>query len=456
MRETIGMDEEDTGAVENGEALLDAVELGSVETAVTEEILWRRVTSALERVVDYFVLGSGAVYASEWGNYTDMKREVLVPAHLDVADAFGLPTYDDFKFLAQQDGMMLPTKEHDLWWFSPTKYFASEFALVFGRETSAGYLIMLGFGWDGRTGPNASQEAEIVQVVSKKLFPFIERSLSSIQLDYLMSETGHLMGRSAGMIASGYDALMRVVRSNLDNSEDAEELRLALWALEDGLTRLELIRQRFYTFRERRLGSVGGLGDDAGGQSARGVPEGVYGRYDVLHRETVDIIRVLADLTPFFRRSAQYCHLGEVRLSLHADSAVTEGRERDLRLVFVNLFDNAVKYAYTDTHITIASTQEEGHCVVTFTNLGIGVAPDETEWVFRRFTRSRFRDPFRLIEGLGIGLYLCRTVVEDEFNGTITLSSRPAGRPRRRRFEGDNWLTTVAVRLPIKHGKEMR
>jgi signal transduction histidine kinase len=265
-----------------------------------------------------------------------------------------------------------------------------------------------------------------------------------LELDYLMSETGHLMGRAWGKVYSGYDTLKDLVSLDSVSPEDTELMQLAMWNMEDGLVQLELIRQNFYAFRERRLGvniqeSTQSMGDET--------TDIAPVRQTIEPADEVDVVALLQDLGPLFRRLSDEFDQ-EVRFSMGSPSAVTRGPENSLRLVFINLFDNATKFSYGSTYIEITLTTSENQCVVIFANLGIGVAPDERRRVFRPLTKSRFKDPYRRIEGLGLGLSFCQKVIEDEFDGTIDIFSREVHTPHRR-FEGDNWLTTVTIRLPL-------
>jgi signal transduction histidine kinase len=55
----------------------------------------------------------------------------------------------------------------------------------------------------------------------------------------------------------------------------------------------------------------------------------------------------------------------------------------------------------------------------------------------------------RRIGGLGLGLSYCRRIIEDEFKGKISLNSWEVQKPQPRRFEGDNYITKVTVKLKL-------
>ncbi|MFI7600125.1 ATP-binding protein [Actinoplanes sp. NPDC049681] len=109
-----------------------------------------------------------------------------------------------------------------------------------------------------------------------------------------------------------------------------------------------------------------------------------------------------------------------------------------LRQVVDNLLDNAVKFSADGATVSVRLTGDKEAVVLTVTDDGIGLPGDDRPALFRRLYRG---DNARHsgIPGNGLGLALCRAVVEHH-HGTITLSGHePAG-------------TTVTVRLPCAPG----
>jgi signal transduction histidine kinase len=105
-----------------------------------------------------------------------------------------------------------------------------------------------------------------------------------------------------------------------------------------------------------------------------------------------------------------------------------------LRQVVGHLLRNAVGYSPDGSTVTVALSTVEGCAELTVADAGMGVPAGEQDQVFRRLYRggnARHGGP----TGAGLGLALCRVVVE-RHHGTITLQPR---RPRG---------TTVTVRLP--------
>ncbi|MCL6431992.1 MAG: PAS domain-containing protein [Anaerolineae bacterium] len=81
-----------------------------------------------------------------------------------------------------------------------------------------------------------------------------------------------------------------------------------------------------------------------------------------------------------------------------------------LERIFDNLLSNALKYSDPATAVTVSFRQRAGHIVTSITDRGPGIAPDEASHLFERYYRGRAAREGR--EGLGLGLYVTRLLVE--------------------------------------------
>jgi signal transduction histidine kinase len=93
--------------------------------------------------------------------------------------------------------------------------------------------------------------------------------------------------------------------------------------------------------------------------------------------------------------------------------------------VFHNLIGNAVKFGGPDVVITISVETPDGNVVVTVADTGPGVPDELKESIFHRFERGRTR-----ARGEGLGLYICRTLLE-RYGGRIWVEDRVAGLPEK-------------------------
>jgi two-component system sensor histidine kinase VicK len=78
--------------------------------------------------------------------------------------------------------------------------------------------------------------------------------------------------------------------------------------------------------------------------------------------------------------------------------------------VLVNLVENAVKYSPDGGPVTVRLQPEEDHVLWNVSDHGLGIPASERRRVFEKFYRL---DPHmtRGIGGTGLGLYICRELV---------------------------------------------
>jgi signal transduction histidine kinase len=83
-----------------------------------------------------------------------------------------------------------------------------------------------------------------------------------------------------------------------------------------------------------------------------------------------------------------------------------------LRQVLTNLVSNAVKYSPAGGSI-IVRVRERGtqHILVEVVDHGLGIPPDQVGKLFQKFARVRSEDHLK-VSGTGLGLYICRLIVE--------------------------------------------
>jgi hypothetical protein len=94
-----------------------------------------------------------------------------------------------------------------------------------------------------------------------------------------------------------------------------------------------------------------------------------------------------------------------------------------LRQLFLNLIGNAVKFRGSEPpRVRITAERADDFWAITATDNGIGIDPRYAEKVFAIFTRLHPRDQY---EGTGIGLALCRKIVEFH-GGSIDVVVDPA------------------------------
>jgi signal transduction histidine kinase len=91
--------------------------------------------------------------------------------------------------------------------------------------------------------------------------------------------------------------------------------------------------------------------------------------------------------------------------------------------VLSNLLSNAGKYGDPGTPIDVRVEKLDGQLLISVTNEGPGIAPDELPRLFSRFTRTRSAQSGG-VPGLGLGLYISRGIVEAH-GGKLWVESAP-------------------------------
>jgi K+-sensing histidine kinase KdpD len=111
--------------------------------------------------------------------------------------------------------------------------------------------------------------------------------------------------------------------------------------------------------------------------------------------------------------------------------AVLADRDRQVQIL-TNLLSNAMKYSPPDSPIWVEAEPREGEVVVSVHNHGASPTSTELENVFEPFIRLEEHDGSQ--EGLGLGLYITRLLVEGQ-----------GGRIRAHHGESQGWTFTYTV-----------
>jgi signal transduction histidine kinase len=95
-----------------------------------------------------------------------------------------------------------------------------------------------------------------------------------------------------------------------------------------------------------------------------------------------------------------------------------------LRQVLNNLVSNALKYSPLGTTITLRARERgRDQVIVEVIDEGLGVPPDQAGRLFQKFERVRSPEHLK-IPGTGLGLYICKRIVEGH-RGRIWVESEP-------------------------------
>jgi signal transduction histidine kinase len=154
-------------------------------------------------------------------------------------------------------------------------------------------------------------------------------------------------------------------------------------------------------------------------------------KYETLKKQPID----LADLIKQTTATIENQPPGVEIVDLPSEIKVEIDPEQ-IKTVFENVLNNAIKYSQEDSASVQVSAEYEGSFVVVrITDFGIGIPEEDLAYVFEPFYRvdkSRTKDT----GGYGLGLSLCKTIMEAH-GGKIEVQSRP------------NEGTTVSLFFPL-------
>lgn len=115
---------------------------------------------------------------------------------------------------------------------------------------------------------------------------------------------------------------------------------------------------------------------------------------------------------------------GGARRFLHVkvDSGLVRADSALLQQVFGNVLENAIKFSSEGSVVDVRTRRVEDKLVFDITDQGCGVTPPNETRIFERFFRSRGA----IAPGLGLGLYITRSLVELQ-GGVVEAHNRDDG-----------------------------
>jgi two-component system phosphate regulon sensor histidine kinase PhoR len=123
----------------------------------------------------------------------------------------------------------------------------------------------------------------------------------------------------------------------------------------------------------------------------------------------------------YLERAAVTMDVGRVITDLPAGLPPVASDPSRLERILTNLLSNALKYSPCEAPVHLAAERAGGEVLVSVTDEGPGIAPEDLPRLFDRFYRCKTA---RKREGLGLGLYIAKMLVEAQ-GGRIWVDSEP-------------------------------
>jgi signal transduction histidine kinase len=134
-------------------------------------------------------------------------------------------------------------------------------------------------------------------------------------------------------------------------------------------------------------------------------------------RSAVDLAALARDVCERLDREQQRCVVEA------SEPVVGSYDEVRIHQLLENLVENALKYSPNGGMVRVRVWYEDAQARLTVTDSGIGIPQDDLPHIFDRFYRAGNVDD-RRFAGMGLGLFICRGIVE-QHGGRIWVTSRP-------------------------------
>ncbi len=154
-----------------------------------------------------------------------------------------------------------------------------------------------------------------------------------------------------------------------------------------------------------------------------------------LRKEPADIAQIVHQAIDVARAQLNHGEDIEVVMSTSAPLRVDADRTR-LEQSMVNLLLNAIKFSRAERRVRVIVEQRDQNVLVSIIDNGIGIAPDMLGRIFDLFAQAD-SSLDRSQGGLGIGLFICKRLVELH-GGTISAHS-----------DGEGRGSTFRIQLPL-------
>lgn len=139
--------------------------------------------------------------------------------------------------------------------------------------------------------------------------------------------------------------------------------------------------------------------------------------------EPVQVVDVVDEAK---RRFATAGTQNNLQISMPPDLPLVMVDQRRIVQVLNNLLTNAAESSYETSAIVVSAEREEFHVAISVTDRGHGIPPEQVPHLFRKFFHAEGEDNRSLHHGAGLGLAICRGIVEAH-GGRIWVESEGLG-----------------------------
>lgn len=275
-----------------------------------------------------------------------------------------------------------------------------------------------------KTGTPSSRPLSILLIGT-----FISVLLTSFLYLLLQSRSRSLQYREEKAVQDAKDELLALASHQLRTPATGVKQYIGL--LREGYAgnltnqQKELI-ERAYDSNERQLGTINEMLFVARADAGR----------ITIHPKSFDIAGMVNDMMQEHEETIND-KLQVLKTSIPKKPLIINADQGMLRMALENILNNASKYTPPHGTITLELKKKDDRISFQVTDTGVGVSEEDQELLFKKFSRIP-NELTNQVSGSGIGLYLCKTII-DAHHGSITFGPN------------HNHGSIVRVLLPITH-----
>ena len=146
------------------------------------------------------------------------------------------------------------------------------------------------------------------------------------------------------------------------------------------------------------------------------------GRYNCL-KEPIDMNALLVQIAQEFQNRFPQ---SKINYQPVEESINLDGEILLIQLLLSNLIENAIKYSAKESNVEIGLKHAGKKMFLTVTDNGQGIQDDEKKKVFEKFYRTGDENK-RKTKGTGLGLYLCKKIVQSHHGSISITDNHPKG-----------------------------
>ena len=146
---------------------------------------------------------------------------------------------------------------------------------------------------------------------------------------------------------------------------------------------------------------------------------------DQVEFEQIDLLMVIDEIVDEFWERANERNIAIIQFPDFEPGLLTWGDQVQLRRLFANLLDNALRYGDEGEPISISWWLSAPQVKIAVKSKGLPIPDDEAEKLFDKHSRGK-RAHERAEEGSGLGLAICKSIAESH-GGSISLQRPEPG-----------------------------